>query len=631
MYSAINLRNTNPAQFDTKQSYGYLFGLKKLNIFIGVNNSGKSKVLRTFFEKINTVGIVPKMGSLPNNYFRQNNSEFYKLINEMKQNYFLEPQNIFHRLIEIDDNGDAVEFIRDFMKFYEVFDIKELNSYINSPNQEYFKNLIENKLNDIKNVLLNKLNIHTPSSPNKLYIPILRGLRPLQVVEEDKSSKIKDKFSNIDNYKKRTDYDYFKHNTQNIHIYTGMNIYEDVMMLLLGTEKDRKTISEFEEFLSEHIFKEKITLIPKYQDDVLHIKKGDEDQHEIYNLGDGFQTLLSILFPLFRDREKENVVFIEEPEAHLHPEWQKLLLKSLKMFEKNQYFITTHSASFINDEDAAIYTVKRENKKSIIALVELDSNKFDILRDLGYKASDLFQSNYILWVEGPSDKIYLNYWINKTEPSLIEGEHYSIMFYGGSTFNHFIDTESDEEFGLNFLKTLNQNFGIILDSDKKGATEQFNEKKKKIEELFNNSGSFCWLTEYREIENYIPFDSFIDSVRRSYNQSNIEIAADNYTDRNTVKVNDAEPTFSSKIKIPETIFKQVQINGNGTTKGVSAIDLRKAIEEAIQLTSKQTFTLNKIKVAKTVIESEPEIIEPELLRKLHELVLAIKKANKFQD
>ena len=35
------------------------------------------------------------------------------------------------------------------------------------------------------------------------------------------------------------------------------------------------------------------------------------------------------------------------------------------------------------------------------------SDNYDVLDDLGAKASDIFQSNGIIWVEGPSDRIYI--------------------------------------------------------------------------------------------------------------------------------------------------------------------------------------------------------------------------------
>jgi hypothetical protein len=52
-------------------------------------------------------------------------------------------------------------------------------------------------------------------------------------------------------------------------------------------------------------------------------------------------------------------------------------------------------------------------------------------RDNTRIASDILLSTCIVLVEGPSDRLYLNYWIKGIAPDLEEGTHYSIMFYGG--------------------------------------------------------------------------------------------------------------------------------------------------------------------------------------------------------
>ena len=74
---------------------------------------------------------------------------------------------------------------------------------------------------------------------------------------------------------------------------------------------------------------------------------------------------------------------------------------------KFYYLDSTHSSAFINASDTSIYHVKKVENKSHITFANLESQKVSILQDLGYKPSDLFLTNFILWVEGPSDKTYL--------------------------------------------------------------------------------------------------------------------------------------------------------------------------------------------------------------------------------
>ncbi len=63
--------------------------------------------------------------------------------------------------------------------------------------------------------------------------------------------------------------------------------------------------------------------------------------------GLGLQDLLIILY--FSIHPNFDVVLVEEPESHLHPELQKKLLIYLKEGSKKQFFISTHSNIFLNN------------------------------------------------------------------------------------------------------------------------------------------------------------------------------------------------------------------------------------------------------------------------------------------
>src|SRR5262249_8991420 len=119
----------------------------------------------------------------------------------------------------------------------------------------------------------------------RVYIPTLRGLRSLE---------------GKDHYAQRTKTDYFS-NTQRVEIFTGLTLYEEIRKLLLGTLAERKTVAEFQEFLSNAFFERKpVALIPKYDRDVLDVKIGDEAQRPIFELGDGVQAVIILTFPLFQ-------------------------------------------------------------------------------------------------------------------------------------------------------------------------------------------------------------------------------------------------------------------------------------------------------------------------------------------
>jgi hypothetical protein len=120
---------------------------------------------------------------------------------------------------------------------------------------------------------------------------------------------------------------------------------------------------------------------------------------------------------------------------------------------------------------------------------------------MGYKASDLLQSNGIIWVEGPSDRVYLNTWLTLVAPDLVEGTHYSVAFYGGKVLAHFTAAEEPVEDLVQVLR-INRNAVVMMDRDGDDETAVLNKNKKCIQEELVSG--FCWVTRGREVENYLP-------------------------------------------------------------------------------------------------------------------------------
>lgn len=226
-------------------------------------------------------------------------------------------------------------------------------------------------------------------------------------------------------------------------------------------------------------------------------------------LGTGIHQL--ILLASECGTRHENAIFIEEPELHLHPVLQQRFLSYIYNNTSNQYFISTHSASMLDTPIASFFSIRHDGN-TIIEHIKNRKNLVETVFSLGYRSSDVIQTNYIVWVEGPSDRIYVNNAILEEDSSLIEGVHYSIMFYGGRLLNHLSAQDSETS---NFIELLsmNRNAAIIMDSDKRNKHAPINATKRRVRDEFISNNSFCLVTSGREIESYIPAHIRLEALK----------------------------------------------------------------------------------------------------------------------
>lgn len=125
--------------------------------------------------------------------------------------------------------------------------------------------------------------------------------------------------------------------------------------------------------------------------------------------GLGLQDLLVILSHCLLPGR--NLIVIEEPETHMHPDLQRRLAIYLKSLSDLQFVISTHSNVFLGSAlvDKVIFVSYEDEVKVADA-----TGRAAALDSLGYQISDNLVSDLIILMEGPTDRPAIEQMLIKT-------------------------------------------------------------------------------------------------------------------------------------------------------------------------------------------------------------------------
>lgn len=303
----------------------------------------------------------------------------------------------------------------------------------------------------------------------------------------------------------------------------------------------------------------------------LYFEETEKGLVPLSHTGSGLKTILLVLafvhlVPHIENKSLSKYLFgFEELENNLHPALLRRLLLYLRGIAEREgcrFFLTTHSNVaidlFSSDEKAQILHVTHDGKCATAKRVTTYVENRGILDDLDIRASDLLQANGIVWLEGPSDRLYFNRWVELwTGGRLKEGAHYQCVFYGGRLLAHLSANDPDVD-TADVVKILrvNRNAVLIIDSDRKRKGQPINATKQRVIAEVEGFGGMAWLTAGKEIENYIPA-SALAALYGTQNSTALEQYQDLAEYLNNIKADEGRKFLRNKVLFAERVCPYV--------------------------------------------------------------------------
>lgn len=579
----------------------FLNDLSKINIFIGKNNCGKSLFMRSLFLNGENPEINFRTTEEIFEIYSPNIEKFVTELQKHLKKYTKSYSNYIPSIIEIStelqeklsNKCPKDEIIHLLNKLIEILDNsdrdKKAGHYeINRGGvlSEWGDTFEESVSSEIKEIIENhELEMDVFESNaffnfKKIYIPILRGLRPL--VEEDI-------------YHTRTVKDYFNEKVINenkrLKIFTGLKSYKLLKTYANGDFNERELIEKYQKYLSENFFdEEEVYLIPKEKDkDILSIKIGNEFERPVYELGDGLQSIINITFPLFLNlkeiKETDNIlVFIEEPEIHLHPALQKKLIKTFEddVFNNFQFFLTTHSNHFLDstltNNNVSVFSFRKKitgsGKEEIpnFSIEKFSFDNYSILDELGVKPSSVLMSNCNIFVEGNIDASYYNHYLKihlkelEKKDTVEEGYNYNFTICGGSEMKHVANKLNEREKNRSLF---------IIDRD---------DNDNSLEEVLKENGCEYHILQSREVENLLKKDVLInalkdfDQIKNNNIQINENFSEKDYQDNEFYKFIKEDILNNA----PEFVYKKKNVKKYLLRKSLPLINTKEDLSKEAQ-------------------------------------------------
>ena len=386
-----------------------------ITVIAGENNTGKSTVSKTLFSLFNGFYnfdkklLELKSKDITNIFLRfvQNlNRENVNILIDIsdkivKDTSYKFDRNKLIKLIQENRNFISIEYLEEVSeKIFNILNIKD-EEYLENTISYILNNEFDNQINTIWSDDLGEIALKIKENELKLKIKNNKVIKIENKINlRSEVIYIDDPFiiDNLNEYKRR-DINYLEN-------------HKESLETKLFREKNKKTFSEkiiaknnlqqITEKLKEVINGE----IKFYQGKWIY-KFENNNELNLKNLSAGLKSF-TILKRLVENGnlEEKGIIILDEPEIHLHPEWQLKFAELIVLLQKEfgmHILLTTHSPYFLNaievfserhkiDDKCKYYVAENEGNSSIIK--DLTGNTREIYRKLARPIQDLENIRY---------------------------------------------------------------------------------------------------------------------------------------------------------------------------------------------------------------------------------------------
>lgn len=462
------------------------------NILIGPNGGGKSNLLDTTTIVLNQFFLQSALTQTTNNGLRLRKQTPFNNVDQLLEKYIGE-EGESKIIIELQISPEDIQNIESLIEHKE-----ELREALSPFSQ---LNGIQNRLNfidtwsldeiseaqSVKYEIRNNSSPNPNQQPNKMFLEYLQHLDTFIILADD-----------IDEIDLQPSYFYFSpyrggveenkevtlHSDnyyQLLHNYLGSTSREQTSAIELAIFKlaEMRRKYEHQQGANNRFFEEKeVEMINQYFEKLgyewnLECVNPNENRYEMFlkregkefrmdQLSSGETEILNFLLGILSTDIRNGLIVIDEPELHLHPRWQTVLLELFSDLEEltgNQFIFTTHSPGFITDE--TISKVKRVHKDDSDSsrTTTVDENELSDPDDLvhiinSHNNEKMFFADYVVLVEGISDRLIIQKMIDHFMTEIDEPQIVEVLEVGGK---HNFDKYTD------FLQNLGVSHYIIGD------------------------------------------------------------------------------------------------------------------------------------------------------------------------